>query len=304
MKPLKTLIIVIVATILCFIAMETFAQDNKVTEVTYYFPAESAELTKVQIDSIVSILADNNQIVEVIGYANSLPNLTTNENNISLAVRRADNVAKILGGSFISYQVKPGGWEYRKVVIRFQKGECISDNESNNVDSKFEFNGNPDGNDVVSNNDVNNVNDSLAATNVIVNTIDTIIILDTIYITINKQKEPTSSYYCGNKSLAEVWKEYKSIQAECRKADSYVEKQMLASQARKVRECWTRMYQAYKRQQADKHKDMEKKDVSNVQKSGTRKLTSFKSRRYIRLPTRTRGLNATIWTRLFPWAAC
>jgi hypothetical protein len=302
MKPLKTLIIVIIATILCFIAMETFAQDNT-KEVTFYFPAEVAELTKTQSDSLVSLLSQGWEPTEIVGYANALPNLTTHEANTSLARRRAEEVAAWVDLKPTSYRVMVGGWEYRKVVIRFQKGECISNTEFNNVDSKFEFNGNPDGNDVVNNNNVNNVNDSLAATNVIVNTIDTIIILDTIYITINKQKEPTSSYYCGNKSLAEVWKEYKSIQAECRKADSYVEKQMLASQARKVRECWTRMYQAYKRQQADKHKTIEKNDVSNVQKS-TRKLTSFKSRKYIRLPTRTRGLNATIWTRLFPWSAC
>jgi hypothetical protein len=300
MKSIDRIILALITLIL--IGGITLSANAQVEElkVEIHFPAQIADISTADINYLDSLMSKGWYPVLVGGFANSLPNLSTGESNESLAARRAHNVAATVELKFTDVFVMSGGYaEDRKAVVVMQRDPLLTYNEQN-ADSTI----------IADNTDITNTpsvdsNDTLnAITNPgqdIATRIDTIIVIirDTVYmvnvapITI----ESVKSDCCGcNKSLQEVWTEYKNLQLQAKKADTYESRQLFTSQARVVRGCWVRMYSKYRQQENDK-----------LSQARDKQLISYKPNKkfkHSKLPRRTRGLNATIWTRIFPWAAC
>lgn len=266
-----------------FIASFSFGQSMTVT---FYFPAEVAEFTTQQIDSLDKLMQAGWEPTEVMGYANALPNMTTREDNMDLARRRAETAAATVDLKPTGWAVNVGGAEYRKVEITFIKSESVTVSEPNDtilvpaIEILPGVKTSPDTIQIVK--------------------IDTVKITDTIYIvsaTIDPIEVTTSSANdcCGgDKSLGQVWNDYKSFQTKAKFANTYEEKLVLTAKATAIRACWNRMHRKYKEQAKAPKRSKAKANAKTISNRIKRS----------RLPPRTRGLNATLFTRLFPWAAC
>jgi hypothetical protein len=305
MKPLEKLILTLLTVILIGgLSLTCKAQDTMT--VTFYFPAEVASMTTQQIDSLDKLMQQGYAPVEIMGYANYLPNLTTKEDNMDLARRRAEEVAAVVDLKPTGWAVEIGGAEFRKVTITFvkeskelsfQPGLDIT-TELVKSDTSTAIDVNDSTNSLVSSNpnsiSNNTINISRVDT-VFVTVTDTIYIVSAIIEPIETTQSKANDCCGGDRSVMQVWQEYKSLQTKARRCKTYEDKQLYTAKARAVRSCWLSMYRKYK---SDIVKAKTKSDYKSVS-------TNYKNKiRHKHRLRPTRGLNATMFSRLFPWSAC
>lgn len=307
-------------TILILAFAINFAQANDTLTVVFYFEAQSYTLTQTQEDSICSIL-EYARPVSIVGFANALPNMTTNQANIDLANDRAVAASTIVNLIPTEYQViKSNLASDRRVEITFvietkmpTSNELFIDIYGNEV-SLNDINTPITENNSAQADSVENTNSiSLVCIPLMITADHKVTSLDTMSAVSNSDNSCGCSITGG--SLQNTWALYKAYQDS---ATMYVHidnglRDLYTFKAMEVRKCWKTMFNAYKYQTKMKSKDPSfdirqhrlKQEVSIKAKVTAKrfKRSKYKSHTSVRLRRPVR-LNNTVWIRLFPFSAC
>lgn len=317
---MKNLILTI---LVAFVA--TFANaKNDTTVVTFYFPAQSSTLTQAQVDSIQTIIANNN-VVAVTGFANQLPNTVTNQANVNLALDRAMSVAMITGTVDVTFEVVMSNSSLdRRVEIMIVTntmdytytniyGEEVTLGE---IVDKMNSSDNSSTNETETNNNQLPINIDVVK----VNTINVENTIPNFKSTIKGDIVIEYNAHCGcspvGNSLRDTWALYKSYQ-DSAKVYAHQDaglKDLYTLKARELRKCWRLMHNAYKYQTRlsannpnfDITKYMIEKEVKEINKKNNLNVKSNrnrKKRKKVRLKRSIR-LNDNVWIKIFPFSAC
>jgi hypothetical protein len=317
---------VIIVAISLFMAATCPGQSY--TTVEFYFPVSSADLNQKQIDSIMKLDATM-QPVEIYGYANTLNNLT-GENNESLALRRAEAVSAIVDLVPTASYVVAGDAEMRKVVIVFasevetvntmdnnrtELGTVIgtlktSDDKEYASEDTFSSGVSPIAEVIETNRTLTQHEiDSLARQEYLSTLNSYELAVDSAFVQIPTQE--SQSCGCGvNNSLEQTFAKYKALQKE---AFSYThtdnrKREALLWEARQVLTCYETMFKAYKSQQRSAKASADSKSTSSIEADAKAKalakMHAAKSKGVRQFASAKGRLNDNIWSKIFPFRGC
>lgn len=122
MKAIANLILVTLFIIIAGCILGAGLKAQSTDSIVINFDAQSAEATELQIANAIAKL-DGKEVIQINGYANSLPNMTTKQANIDLAYDRAINVAYAIEAGYADLEatvVVSNKASDRRVVIYFE----------------------------------------------------------------------------------------------------------------------------------------------------------------------------------------
>jgi hypothetical protein len=109
------------------------------TKISFYFGDESSTLTRTQLDSIIKVVK-NKKVLNVVGFANSIPNNTTKQSNEELALDRALYLSAFLSTSVNSQVMNSTSRNDQRVDIYIEETPKLKvadlELKSNNINTK------------------------------------------------------------------------------------------------------------------------------------------------------------------------
>lgn len=318
---------------LAIVAALLFATNTEAQsiEVSFYFAPSEYVLTDAQQDSIESFLNSNPNlvVVEVIGYANTLPNYN-GMSNTDLALARAEEIAGWVDFAPSGISVAGTTANDRKVTVVFEVSQdetvetvisneqSVADADQALVDSMLAAHSNRQ---VIVITDANGVVGILAdSTDAIcfdVNYTDTVAYTsyeEAIFAMPIPSINESPSCGCGvNNSLEQTWALYKSYQ-DSASLFTHVDndaRNKYTVFATQTRMCWEAMYKAFKQQEnqpmANGKNPLAVKSSLKAEVPARTKAKSTKKShkaRKVRKAKRTWRPNDSVWSKIFPFRAC